>query len=249
MHTAAAVRTAATDPGTGADAVTVDGGLIVAIGPYAELTAAHPAARVRRWPGLLLPGLLQPRAVELLEAAYHPDPREAGALGTEPLTGAALAALAPDEVRWGGSARRGLQRMLAHGTTAVTGPFTRPSVRTAVSRSGLRVRGPVPGHSHPGSGPGPGPGPGSGPGPSSGPGPGPAGAPSLDPAAGQPPGGALLDGELHPGGPADFAVLDLPAALLDALLAGEEPERALRRAGAAVCAATVLGGRLVHRRS
>ncbi|MEK8144488.1 hypothetical protein NKH18_30240 [Streptomyces sp. M10(2022)] len=65
-------------------------------------------------------------ATALLEAAYHPDPREADVLGTEPLTGDALTALGMDEARWGASARRGLQRMLRHGTTAVAGTFTRP---------------------------------------------------------------------------------------------------------------------------
>ncbi|MFI1868948.1 imidazolonepropionase-like domain-containing protein [Streptomyces jumonjinensis] len=137
LHTADAVLTA---DGTPADSVAVDSGVIVAIGPYATVTAAHPGARVRRWSGLLAPGLWRTRAAGLLEAAYHPDPREAAELGAEPLTGAALAALEMDETRWGASARRGLQRMLAQGTTAVTGPFSRPSVRTAVARSGLRVR-------------------------------------------------------------------------------------------------------------
>ncbi|MER7047850.1 imidazolonepropionase-like domain-containing protein [Streptomyces jumonjinensis] len=137
VHTADAVLTA---DGAPADSVAVDSGVIVAIGPYATVTAAHPGARVRRWSGLLAPGLWRTRAAGLLEAAYHPDPREAAELGAEPLTGAALAVLEMDETRWGASARRGLQRMLAQGTTAVTGPFSRPSVRTAVARSGLRVR-------------------------------------------------------------------------------------------------------------
>ncbi|MQS38250.1 imidazolonepropionase-like domain-containing protein [Streptomyces katsurahamanus] len=142
VHTADAVLTADGAPADSAavDSVAVDSGVIVAIGPYATVTAAHPGARVRRWSGLLAPGLWRTRAAGLLEAAYHPDPREAAELGAEPLTGAALAALEMDETRWGASARRGLQRMLAQGTTAVTGPFSRPSVRTAVARSGLRVR-------------------------------------------------------------------------------------------------------------
>ncbi|WP_405389244.1 hypothetical protein OG596_15765 [Streptomyces sp. NBC_01102] len=127
----------------GADSVAVDGGSVVAVGPYADVTAAFPRARVRRWSGLITPGLVNPWATALLETAYHPDPREADELGTEPLTGDAVAALAPDDARWGASARRGLQRMLRHGTTAVAGEFTRPSVRLAVSRSGLRVRRPA----------------------------------------------------------------------------------------------------------
>ncbi|GAA2259830.1 hypothetical protein GCM10010232_58350 [Streptomyces amakusaensis] len=222
IHAADAVLTggadlgALPDPGRGPAAVAVDTGLIVAIGPYAELTAERPSARVRRWPGLLLPGLRAPGAAELLEAAYHPDPREADALGTEPVTGAALTALGLDGTGWGGSARRGLQRLLAHGCTAVVGPFTRPPVRTAVTRSGLRVR-------EPGALPEAG-----------------AGTPALDPLSAYPP-HALLDGGLTVGGPADFAVFGIPR--------DEPPARALARLGGASCVATVLGGRLLHRRS
>lgn len=43
------------------------------------------------------------------------------------------------EVRWGASARRGLQRLLAAGTTSLAGPCARAAVRTAVERSGLSV--------------------------------------------------------------------------------------------------------------
>ncbi|MGW6460829.1 hypothetical protein ACWF94_33705, partial [Streptomyces sp. NPDC055078] len=207
----------------------------------AELTATRPDARIRRWRGLLTPGLRHALAVPLLEAAYHPDPREAGELGTEPLTGDALTALAPDEARWGSSARRGLQRLLAHGTTAVTGPFTRPSVRTAVARSGLRVRAPgaweEAGDALPH-------------------------APlSYDPLPYAPldvlsddrmtvhPLDRVVDGELTIGGPADFAVFAIPVdEPVDEPMAGAVAG-ALRRAGAASCIATVLAGRLVHRRA
>ncbi|MFC6067548.1 imidazolonepropionase-like domain-containing protein [Streptomyces ochraceiscleroticus] len=127
-----------------ADAVVVDGARIAAIGPYEQLAAEYGArARVREWDGVLTPGRHEPDAAAYLEAAYHPDPREAAELGTEPLTGAALTALAMTDTRWGASARRGLQRLLSTGTTSLTGPFTHPSVRTAVSRSGLRET-PVP---------------------------------------------------------------------------------------------------------
>jgi len=69
--------------------------------------------------------------------AAGPDPREAAELGTEPLTGRALAALAPTEARRGGSARRGVQRLLAHGVVAVAGELPTPAVRDAVHRAGL----------------------------------------------------------------------------------------------------------------
>ncbi|WP_328378202.1 hypothetical protein OG372_21330 [Streptomyces sp. NBC_01020] len=122
----------------GADAVVIDGDRIAALGPYDELDAAYgERARLRSWDGVLTPGRHEPDAPALLEAAYWPDPRED--LGSDPLTGEALAALGMTEVRWGASARRGLQRLLAAGTTSLAGPFARAAVRTAVERSGLSV--------------------------------------------------------------------------------------------------------------
>ncbi|WP_020120603.1 imidazolonepropionase-like domain-containing protein [Streptomyces canus] len=119
-------------------AVLVEGQRIAAVEVYDDLAAAHPSARVRRWPGVLTPGLLEPHGPELLERSYHPDPRED--LGTEPLTGEALASLAMTDTRWGASARRGVQRLLARGTVAVVGPLRRPAVIDAVHRSGLRIQ-------------------------------------------------------------------------------------------------------------
>lgn len=124
----------------GGCAVAVEGERIAAVGPYDEVYAAYGArGRVREWDGVATPGRHEPDGAALLEAAYHPDPREADALGTAPLTGAALDGLEMTETRWGAGARRGLQRLLAAGTTSLAGPFTRPAVRTAVLRSGLRV--------------------------------------------------------------------------------------------------------------
>ncbi|MFI0261383.1 hypothetical protein ACH4OW_20370 [Streptomyces sp. NPDC017056] len=139
IHRVHGVRRApdgATDPG---HAVVVSGDRVEAVGPYEELYERYgDRARVRDWNGVLTPGRHEPDGAALLETAYHPDPREAGDLGTAPLTGAALTALGMTETRWGASARRGVQRLLATGTTSIAGPFTRPAVRTAVARSGLR---------------------------------------------------------------------------------------------------------------
>ncbi|MFI7500623.1 hypothetical protein ACIBVL_19385 [Streptomyces sp. NPDC049687] len=171
-------------PSVPGGAVLVDGRECVAAGPYEELAAAHPSARVRRWPGLLTPGLVNRYGPELLEGAYHPDPREAGELGGEPLTGEALAALPMTDARWGASARRGVQRMLAHGTVAVAGDLWRPAVMDAVRRAGLSVEERF--HA-------------------------PEGPPSLDPLAGRDLVAAILM-PLFPGAgmPATFTVFDVP---------------------------------------
>ncbi|MFI5798295.1 hypothetical protein [Streptomyces sp. NPDC051677] len=125
-------------------ALAVKGAWIDDAGPLEELVAAHPRARVRTWPGILTPGLINLHGNELLEEAYHPDPREADLLGTAPLTGDALAALTMDDARWGASVRRGVQRMLAHGTVrAACEELRNRAVRDAVHRSGLAVMGRV----------------------------------------------------------------------------------------------------------
>ncbi|MGW0882141.1 hypothetical protein [Streptomyces sp. NPDC002671] len=121
-------------------AVLVDGAFVAAVGPYEELAAAEPRAKVRRWPGILTPGLLNPYGPELLEATYHPDPREADVLGTEPIGGErAREIFRADPARLGASARRGVQRMLAHGTVAVAGELRSRAVVDAVRRAGLAV--------------------------------------------------------------------------------------------------------------
>ncbi|MEV6326293.1 hypothetical protein [Streptomyces sp. NPDC051909] len=121
-------------------ALLVDGSRIAAVGPYEELAAAHEDARLRRWPGILTPGLLNPYGPELLEHTYHPDPREADTYGTEPVTGErGREILRTDPVRLGASARRGVQRLLAHGTVAIGGELRARAAQDAVRRAGLAV--------------------------------------------------------------------------------------------------------------
>lgn len=121
-------------------AVLVDGASVAAVGPFDELAAAHPAARVRRWPGILTPGLLNVYGPELLEATYHPDPREADWLGTEPIGGERAKALfRVDPSRVGASARRGVQRLFAHGTVAIAGELRSRPVADTVRRAGLAI--------------------------------------------------------------------------------------------------------------
>ncbi|MFJ4794311.1 hypothetical protein [Kitasatospora purpeofusca] len=230
LHRAALVLPDPADPTAPSHvdgAVLVRDALVEAVGPYPELAAAQPTARVRDWGDALLgPGLRHPDGHRLLERAYHPDPREE--LGDAPVPDGLVGET--DEARCGASARRGLQRMLGFGVTAVAGPFERASVRTAVARSGLVAL------------------PGAG---SAGPvglpmvglppvGLSPVGLPgavgavwSLDPLVGLSFAEAV-HGRLVVGGRADFAVFAVAPG-------GDGP-----RAGG--CRATVLGGRLVFRR-
>lgn len=199
-------------------AVAVRDGAIVAVGPYGAVAAAHPGARTRRWPGVLAPGLVHPGAAALLDEAYHPDPREADRLGTEPLTGAALAALAPDDARWGASARRGLQRMLRHGVTAVAGPFRRAPVRTAVARAGVTVVRRTAPQGRP---------------------------PSLDPLAVPADPADAFAGALTPGARADLAAFEVLPGAGERWESGESGGPWPPPWGR--CVATVLAGRMVHR--
>ncbi|KJK48353.1 MULTISPECIES: hypothetical protein [unclassified Streptomyces] len=210
LHTAELLVTGAGSAPTRGGAVLVDGDRITHVGRYEDLGAAHSHARVRRWPGVLTPGLLVRGADELLERTYYPDdPYEVTELGADPISGAeALDALKLTEARWGNSARRGTQRLLARGVVAVCGRFTVPAVRTAVSRSGLTILPPAPYE----------------------------GRPALDPFAGRESAEEAFHGVLEPGAAARFAVF----AVADV---AELPAR-----GATTCVATVIGGRLLHRR-
>ncbi len=221
LHRAALVLPDPADPTAPSHvdgAVLVRDALVEAVGPYPELAAAQPTARVRDWGDALLgPGLRHPDGHRLLERAYHPDPREE--LGDAPVPDGLVGEA--DEARCGASARRGLQRMLGFGVTAVAGPFERASVRTAVARSGLVA---LPGAGSAGSVGLP-----------------PVGLPgavgavwSLDPLVGLSFAEAV-HGRLVVGGRADFAVFAVFAP-------GEDGPRA------GGCRAAVLGGRLVFRR-
>lgn len=55
LHTADVLLPGGGQPPVAAGAVLVEGGRIAAVGSFAELSAAHPGARVRRWPGTLGP--------------------------------------------------------------------------------------------------------------------------------------------------------------------------------------------------
>ncbi|MBW5482610.1 imidazolonepropionase-like domain-containing protein [Streptomyces bambusae] len=212
LHTADLLVPAASAEPVPHGAVLVDGDRIAGLGPYEDLAAAYPHARTRRWPGLLTPGLVAHGVRALLEETYYPDGRTEAELGTEPLRGAALAALGPlSEARRGHSARRGTQKLLARGVVAVTGELTVASVRTAVARSGLVLAGPGSASAS-------------------------SGEPSPDPFAGCSAAAEAYYGGLGVGAPARFA----------AFAVADEAE--LLAEGATTCVATVVDGRLLHRR-
>ncbi|MBT2457328.1 hypothetical protein [Streptomyces sp. ISL-86] len=228
LHTAELLVAAAGSAPLPGGAVLVEGDRIIRVGPYEELAAAYPHARTRRWPGVLTPGLLVHGADALLERTYYPDypadPYEVTELGADPISGAeALDGLKMTESRWGNSARRATQKLLARGVVAVTGRLTIPAVRTAVVRSGLTV---LPPASRPGER-----GTGGDPGQAAS-----HPAPSLDPFAGRDTAEQAFYGVLEAGAPARFAVF-----------AAADPQ-ALLEQGATSCVATVIGGRLLHRR-
>ncbi|MFJ6621051.1 imidazolonepropionase-like domain-containing protein [Kitasatospora sp. NPDC091335] len=223
-----------TAPSIADGAVVVRGGLVEAVGPYAELAVAHPGARVRDWgAAVLAPGLRNPYGHWLLERAYHPDPREE--VGVEPVADGLAGCT--DETRCGASARRGLQRMLGYGVTAVAGPFERASVRTAVARSGVVG---LPGSSSSSSSSGS------------------SDASDLSDASGVPDASGVSG---RPGGggagPLDpLAVLSFEEASYGRVAAGGRADLAVFAVAgdgsaepvAGGCLATVLGGRLVYRR-
>jgi cytosine/adenosine deaminase-related metal-dependent hydrolase len=120
LHTAESLLPGAGQQPLPGGAVLVDGDRIAGVGPFAELAAAHPAARVRSWPGTLRAGLAEGGARELLEGTRNPDPRDP--------------ARPYDRAE---SVRRGIHQLLRRGVTAVADDFTDPAVRAAVDRGGL----------------------------------------------------------------------------------------------------------------
>ncbi|MFJ6937227.1 imidazolonepropionase-like domain-containing protein [Streptomyces sp. NPDC101132] len=235
-------------------AVLAEGDRLVAVGPQAELAETYPTARIREWPGVITPGLRQPRAGWLLRHCYFPDPREAELLGTEPLSPAETSRLAPDASRMGGSVRRGLQQMLRYGTTAVAVPAGDALLGAPVARLGLRVV--VAAGDAAARAVADAPDAGAALAAPDVPGalaalaapdvpdaldafgavPDALGAvPDLDPLSGLGSLASAVAGPLVVGGPADFAVFD----------AGDEGALLVR--GAGTCVATVLGGRLLYR--
>jgi cytosine/adenosine deaminase-related metal-dependent hydrolase len=116
-------------------AVLVDGARITAVGTRAELVAANPAARVRDWPGVLTPGLVNAHA-----HTQYTDFADLATLGLpfpEWLHRMVVRRGEFTDAMWQESTRRGLHQMLSTGTTAVADIVTEPVVLAAIARSGL----------------------------------------------------------------------------------------------------------------
>jgi cytosine/adenosine deaminase-related metal-dependent hydrolase len=117
-------------------AVLVDGDRVTAVGPRAGLVAEHPEARVRDWPGVLTPGLVNSHA-----HTQYTDFAELAASGLpfpEWLGQMVVKRGQFNDAMWQESTRRGLHQMLATGTTAVADIVTEPVVLAAIARSGIR---------------------------------------------------------------------------------------------------------------
>ena len=117
-------------------AIVVDNDRVVAVGTRADLVAAHPEARVRDWPGILTPGLVNSHA----HTQYYDfgDLASSGLPFPEWLHQMVARQATFTDAMWQESTRRGLHAYLKTGTTAVADIVTEPVVLSAVARSGIR---------------------------------------------------------------------------------------------------------------
>ncbi|NUR64077.1 MAG: amidohydrolase family protein [Catenulispora sp.] len=117
-------------------AVLVDHDRVVAVGTRADLAAAHPDARVRDWPGILTPGLVNSHA----HTQYFDfgDLAASGLPFPEWLHQMVARRATFTDAMWQESTRRGLHAYLETGTTAVADIVTEPVVLSAIARSGIR---------------------------------------------------------------------------------------------------------------
>ena len=117
-------------------AVVVDTDRVVAVGTRADLVDAHPQARVRDWPGVITPGLVNSHA----HTQYYDfgDLASSGLPFPEWLHQMVARRATFTDAMWQESTRRGLHAYLKTGTTAVADIVTEPVVLSAIARSGIR---------------------------------------------------------------------------------------------------------------
>lgn len=134
VHTAPVVLPICTEPIT-AGAVAVVGDRIAAVGPESDIIGAYADASIRRWPGILIPGLVNAHAhlqytdFADLATAGLPFPKWIATLSARRQTF--------DDTQWQRSARRGIQQALATGTTCIADVVTNPAVLAPTARSGV----------------------------------------------------------------------------------------------------------------
>ncbi|WP_189060610.1 amidohydrolase family protein [Longimycelium tulufanense] len=116
-------------------AVLVDGDRIAAVGERRELCAAHPGVVVRKWRGVLTPGLVNAHThlqytdfagLASLRTSFYRWLAQVG----ERRTGFT-------DPMWIASAQRGIEALLRSGTTAAADIVTEPVVLEPTARSGL----------------------------------------------------------------------------------------------------------------
>ena len=134
VHAAAVVVPVAGEP-IRDGAVLVEGGRVVAVGPRSPVVAGAGSARVREWPGVLLPGLVN--------AHTHLQYTDYADLATSGLPFFTWIRTLTDRRRtwtpaqWQESTRRGVHEALRTGTTCVADVVTDAAVLPVLARSGL----------------------------------------------------------------------------------------------------------------
>ncbi|KWX02801.1 Amidohydrolase [Carbonactinospora thermoautotrophica] len=116
-------------------AVAVVGDRVTAVGPRAEVVAEYPDARVRDWPGVLLPGLVN--AHSHLQYSDFADLATLDLPFSDWIRRLTARRAEFTEAMWQESTRRGIHAMLRTGTTAAADVVTDPCVLTPTARSGL----------------------------------------------------------------------------------------------------------------
>ena len=134
LHAAPVVLPVCADP-VPDGAVAVSGDRILAVGPEAELEATYAGARLRRWPGLLLPGLVN--AHTHLQYSDFADLADAGLPFPEWIVTLTQRRHGYTAARWAESTRRGLHALLSTGTTACADIVTDAGPLPPTARSGI----------------------------------------------------------------------------------------------------------------
>lgn len=136
LHTASVVLTMTGEP-LRDGAVLVEHDRVVDVGPRTEVESRHPGARVREWPGVMTPGLVNAHA----HLEYGPpfaDLATSGLPFAEWIAQLTARRQGMTEVDWRMSARGSAHQLLKSGTTAVADVVTRGPAIVAAGSVGLQ---------------------------------------------------------------------------------------------------------------